>query len=292
MIVVRLSGGLGNQLFQYALGRYLALMTNTELVLEDSFYLDGSLNATHRTYELDKFAISARRTSQDERWALRSYTGPVWKRLRRMLPLPGPLRYVHEPIGKLVPSVRMSGDHVFIDGYWQSEIYFAGIEDILGIELQPLLPMSREDQNIVHQMSEVDAVSLHVRRGDYVSNKAANQMHGVCGIDYYYSAVQYLAKDLANPVFFIFSDDLNWVEANLQIDYPCVYVAHNPSAMAVHDLRLMSCANHHIIANSSFSWWGAWLNPSSAKRVVRPAKWYTGLPKAGEQTCPPSWIAL
>lgn len=292
MVVVRLSGGLGNQLFQYAVGRYLAFNANTELVLEDSFYHHRSPNTTPRTFELDKFAVLARRTNAGERRALRSYTGKIWKRLRRALPLPGPLQYVYEPVGQFLPAVRTNKDQVFLDGYWQSAAYFTGIEDLLREELQPLLPMSSEDQQIASHMEQVEAVSLHVRRGDYVSNAAANHMHGVCGLDYYQAAVKFMVERLSNPVFFVFSDDLDWLKRNLQIEHPCVYVGHNSSAMAVQDLRLMSRASHHIIANSSFSWWGAWLNPSPAKQVVRPRKWYAGLPRAGDQTCPANWVAL
>jgi hypothetical protein len=292
MVVVRLSGGLGNQLFQYAMGRYLSFNANTELLLEDSFFFQRSPNLTPRTFELDKFAIQARRTSAEERKALRSYTGKIWKRIRRVLPIAGQLRYVHEPVGKFLPTARAHKDQVFLDGYWQSSAYFSGIGDLLRDELQLLLPMSKEDQQIANRMAQVDAISLHVRRGDYLSNPAANKMHGVCSLDYYQKAIKFMAGQLSNPVFFVFSDDLDWVNRNLQIDHPCVYVDHNSSVLAVHDLRLMSLAGHHIIANSSFSWWGAWMNPSTSKKVVRPKRWYAGLPSSGDQTCPANWIAL
>ncbi len=292
MVVVRLTGGLGNQLFQYALGRYLALHANAELVLEDSFYHHASPNSTPRTFELDKFKIYARRTSAAERRALQSYTGRIWKRIRRALPLPGALKYVYEPIGGFLPMARMLKDQVFLDGYWQSAAYFTGIENLLRTELQPLLPMSDKDQQIASHIEKVESVSLHVRRGDYTSNATANSLHGFCGLDYYQAAIKLMGERLSNPVFFVFSDDLLWLKSNLQIDYPCVYVDHNSSATAFQDLRLMSRASHHIIANSSFSWWGAWLNRSPAKQVVRPRKWYAGLPRAGDQTCPGNWIAL
>ena len=292
MVVVRLSGGLGNQLFQYAMGRYLSFSAKTELVLEDSFYFQRSPNLTPRTFELDKFAIQARRTSAEEKKALRSYTGKIWKRFRRALPLGGQLRYVHEPVGKILPTARAYKDQVFLDGYWQSSDYFSGIEDLLRDDLQLLIPMSNNDQRIASHMARVDAISLHVRRGDYVSNTAANKMHGVCSLDYYQKAVKFMAEQLPNPVFFVFSDDLNWVKCNLQINNPCVYVGHNSSSMAVQDLRLMSIARHHIIANSSFSWWAAWLNPSLTKQVVRPKKWFVGLPNLDNQICPANWVAL
>lgn len=292
MVVVRLSGGLGNQLFQYAMGRYLSFNANAELVLEDSFYFQRSTNVTPRTFELDKFAIQARRTSAEERKALRSYTGKIWKRFRRALPLPGQLRYVHEPVGKILPTARAYKDQVFLDGYWQSSTYFSGIEDLLRDELQLLIPMSNEDQRIASHMAQVDSISIHVRRGDYLSNTAANKMHGVCSLGYYEKAIEFMEEQVSNPMFFVFSDDPDWVKRNLPNDHPCVYVDHNSSALAVQDLRLMSRASHHIIANSSFSWWGAWMNPSTSKKIVRPQRWYAGLPSSGDQTCPANWIAL
>lgn len=292
MIVVKLTGGLGNQLFQYAMGRYLASRTHAELVLDDSFYVNIPLNSTPRSFELAHYAIQARRTNAAERRALKTYSGRFWKRFRRILPTSGALRYVHEPAGQYIPHVRNLGDGVFLDGYWQSEGYFSGVDDLIRSEFSPLHPMSPQDQQMADQIQASDSISLHIRRGDYLTNSAANALHGLCDLSYYERAASFLGERVKQPVFFIFSDDLNWVRDNLRLPFPCVYVGHNSASMAVQDLRLMSLCRHHIIANSSFSWWGAWLNPSPEKIVVRPQTWYVGLPQAGAWTCPARWIAL
>lgn len=292
MIVVRLTGGLGNQLFQYAIGRYLASRHGAELILEDSFYIDPPTGSTPRLYELDKYLINARRTDVAERRALRRYTGRITKRFHRLAQLPGPLIYIHERIGKFENQVRELPDGVFLDGYWQSEQYFSGINDILREEYVPLIPMSAEDERVKAQMAIGQSISLHIRRGDYVTNTAANVMHGVCGLDYYYRAIKYMAGKLVKPVFFIFSDDMKWVQDNMKIDFPCHYVKHNSTATAFQDLRLMSLCQHHIVANSSFSWWAAWLNPSVEKIVIRPKTWFAGLSQASAWACPQEWIPL
>lgn len=289
-IVVRMTGGLGNQLFQYATGRYLAWKNQTELVLEDSFYFDVPPGSTPRAFELEQYDLPARRSTAQERHAYRTYTGRIWKRLRRSLPLPGALRYVHEPLHGQFPAVRDAGDEVFLDGYWQSERYFEGIGEVLRQELQPALAWSAQDSEMAARMAAVESVSVHVRRGDYVTNPVANAMHGVCGVPYYQAAADHMMKLLGQPVFFIFSDDPEWARSNLNLPAECVYVTHNTSA--VQDLRLMSSCRHHIIANSTFSWWGAWLNSSATKIVVRPREWSAGMPELGDWTCPAQWTAM
>lgn len=292
-IVVRTTGGLGNQFFQYAMGRYLAIKCNAELLLDDSFYVKIPSGVTPRDFELDRYSIQARKTSESERQLLKIYTGQIWKRARHFLPLPGPFHYVREPVtGKFLTSARELGDDVFLDGCWQSERYFAGIDDLLRQEFVPRTPASADDDMISTQMRSCTSVSLHVRRGDYITNRAANALLGVCDLSYYDAAIQYIGQQFHNPVFFVFSDDMDWAKDNLHIPFASIFVDHNSTNMAFQDLRLMSSCKHHIIANSSFSWWGAWLNPSKEKIVVRPRKWYIGLPTQGDWTCPPQWIAL
>ena len=292
MIVVRLTGGLGNQLFQYAMGRYHSLRHSVELVLEDSFYIDPPADSTPRQYDLDKYPIVARRSNAEERHAWRSYTGRISKRFRRFVDFPGPFIYVHERPGQFNSNVNELGDGIFLDGYWQSERYFPGIQASLYADFLPLLPMLSEDTRISAIMKARQSISLHIRRGDYVSNIAANTIHGVCGLDYYDRAIRYMVERQTDPVFFIFSDDMQWVKKNLVINYPHVFVEHNSSTKAFQDLRLMSQCNHHILANSSFSWWGAWLNPSAEKLIVRPRTWFVGLPQTSTWACPEEWAAI
>jgi len=295
MIVVRLSGGLGNQLFQYSAGRRLAIRLGGELVLEDSFYVNPPAKATPRAYELDRFSVRARRTSAMERRRLIAYTHPVCNRVRQFFPLPGRFRFIKQRLANFEKSILdlpASVSSVFMDGYWQSEQYFLDEAAQIRADLEFCDPMSPQDQVVAGRMAAVSAVSLHVRRGDYVSSAATHAMHGVCGRDYYQRAIRAIADSVGNPVFFIFSDDPSWVSENLQIGFHHYHVVHNNAATAFQDLRLMSLCRHHIIANSSFSWWGAWLNSSKEKIVLRPKIWFSGFPNEDLKVCPPKWVAI
>jgi hypothetical protein len=134
--------------------------------------------------------------------------------------------------------------------------------------------MSSRNLELAEEINTVNAVSLHVRRGDYVSNPRTMATNGVCPLSYYDSAIRYICARVDAPHFFVFSDDMDWVRENLNIDHPCRYVDHNCSTESFNDMRLMSMCRHHIIANSSFSWWGAWLNPREDKIVIAPKKWF------------------
>jgi hypothetical protein len=144
---------------------------------------------------------------------------------------------------------------------------------------------------MANKISQVNAVSLHVRRGDYLQNPVTFAIHGIATLDYYQAAMQTIADSVVQPYFFIFSDDMEWVKANLKITFPRHYIEHNQGMESYNDMRLMSLCQHHIIANSSFSWWGAWLNPSAEKTVIAPGKWFADN-KNIEDLLPAEWIKL
>jgi hypothetical protein len=292
MIVLSLTGGLGNQLFQYSFGRYLAVKFDQDLALDDTFYLSFPAGVTPRRYELDKFATQSRIVTDAERRYLKRYTNRYLRYLQKYISMPGRFKYVREPLDRLLLEVRDDAGDLLLDGYWQSEQYFAGAEDVIRKDLTPTINLSELDEHIKLAMQNTVSVSLHVRRGDYVTNAHANAWHGVCGLDYYRQALSVIASRIQHPHYFVFSDDMEWVKANLPIGQPCTYVSHNDEATAVNDLMLMASCQHHIIANSSFSWWGAWLNPSQDKLVVRPRVWLKQLPHMNDSVCPASWIAV
>ena len=153
------------------------------------------------------------------------------------------------------------------------------------------LPLENKNAELAKQINQVNAVSLHVRRGDYVNNPKTTATHGLCSLDYYQASIRYVAERVQQPHFFIFSDDIDWVQSNLKIDFPCVYVQHNRGAESYNDMRLMSLCRHHIIANSSFSWWGAWLNPRSEKIVIAPRKWFANQTDV-QDLFPAGWVTL
>jgi len=294
MIVVKLMGGLGNQLFQYSFGRYLSHVHNTDLILDDSFYVDTPIGATSRVYELDKFPIYGRRVSAAERYMLRTYSGGLWKLLRRLAPLPGGLKYIYDYSPTGPSNYNKFVNNVYLDGYWQSPKYFDQINKILRSELIPITSMSDFDINFKNEIKEAGdkAISLHIRRGDFISNNTVASSHGVCSTNYYSSCMEYMASRISNPKFFIFSDDIDWVKENFKYENRVTYIDKEIGGSAVQDLQLMMLCKHHIVANSTFSWWGAWLGYSTGQVVTRPKLWSLEKPEIGDLICPSDWVAL
>lgn len=287
MIVVRLNGGLGNQLFQYAAGRGLAARHDTELVLDDYWYSHTPGRDTPRMYELSNYPVNARRTTPLEAFWCRLHGGRITRRLPFL-----PRRWKHFSERSFAYQSEFSKlpDGVYLDGYWQSYKYFENVADVIRTELMPLQQMGEEDRAVAACMHTGVPISIHVRRGDYVSNPAAAQ-HGLCGLDYYRAAVQYLSQRISEPHFFVFSDDPEWTKANLRLPGSARYVDHNAAAFAFQDMRLMSLCKHNIVANSSFSWWGAWLNPDKEKLVICPRQWFADKRDTLSLT-PREWVRL
>src|SRR5438445_13818663 len=147
-------------------------------------------------------------------------------------------------------------------------------------ELEPLDQLGIESQNFLKQINNTTAVSVHVRRVDYVANAGAAAYHGTCDTAYYRESIEYVVQRVSNPTFFIFSDDPEWVKSEFKFEFPIVPVIHNRQVAAYEDMMLMSRCAHNIIANSSYSWWGAWLNRNPDKVVVCPKRWF----KIGKDT--------
>lgn len=288
MIVTRLCGGLGNQLFQYAAARRLAHRLETELVLDPGWYARIPSSDTPRKYELDNYPVRGRKTSQAESCWCRLHQGRL---LRRLPFLPRKWKHCRETTAGFDPAILALPDNVYLDGYWQSPKYFEDIADLIREELTPIPSPGVDDAKVHAQIRAGVSVAVHVRRGDYVTNAAAASMHGVCSLDYYRAALEYLAARLTQPRFFVFSDDPQWVRANLPLPGPGFFVDHNGPDGAFQDLRLMAACEHQVMANSSFSWWGGWLNPREDKIVVMPKQWFAGTRDAGDMALP-GWVRL
>jgi hypothetical protein len=270
MISVRLCGGLGNQLFQYATARRLAHKLGAELLLDTGWYEHRPSADTPREFELLHYAIDVNLPNAWEKLAFRSYGG----RILRRLPLPRPWPRYRERSFAFDPAVLALPDGSYLDGYWQSAKYFDDIGSVLRRELTPAVAPGPEDQQVIHAMSRGVAVAVHVRRGDYVSHQAAAANHGLCSVDYYRAAIAAIAAQVPDAHYFVFSDDPAWTRETLRFPGPATFVDHNAAATAFQDLRLMSLCRHHIVANSSFSWWGAYLASHPAQQVIAPARWF------------------
>lgn len=287
MIIIKLKGGLGNQMFQYACGRHLAQKHGDVLRLDLEWYQPGGVAAgdTARSYALDSFLISSHAASKEDILRVRgrqSRIGTVIKKIvRKLIPVKS---YVFDPA-----VLEQKGD-VYLDGYFQSERYFKDSEPIIRNEFRLRNAFGEAAYAIAQDIDRSDAVALHVRRGDYVSNKNAQAFHGSCSPDYYREAISLIAKRVDAPTFFVFSDDVDWVKGHIEIPN-AVYVSRKEIA-DTEELILMSKCKHAIIANSSFGWWGAWLNENPNKTVIAPKQWVADPQVNTVDAVPAEWIRL
>lgn len=288
MIFVRLCGGLGNQIFQYAAGRALAFRWKTELVLDLDWYVRTPTTDTPRKFEMEKFCIVARRMTETEERHAELHRGRL---LRRLPWFPRAWKHVRERDANFDPAIMHAPDNAYLDGYWQSPLYFEDIALLLRNELATRAVPSPQDMQVLNSMPISRSVALHVRRGDYVTHASAIQMHSTSGKDYYVSAMRLISEKIVDPHYFVFSDDMQWARENLTFSGDVSFVAHNGPDNAVNDLHLMASCDHQIIANSSFSWWAAWLNPRFEKIVIAPSRWFAdGRPPLN--LIPNSWVRL
>jgi hypothetical protein len=288
MVIAHLIGGLGNQMFQYAAARALAAKRNTSLLLDISSFDSYTL---HQGFELNRIFSGDFNIAQKA--DMHKMLG--WQSLNSVK------SYLHRPALSwlrnkalaIEPSFeywqgfkRLSAD-TYLSGYWQSERYFISAEDIIREDFRFSTPLSAENVELADMIRNSESISLHVRRGDYINNSA----YASCSLNYYKSAIEYLTKQLESPTFFIFSDDINWVKENLKLAHPHVYIDNNQGDQSYNDMRLMSLCKHNIIANSSFSWWGAWLNANDTKTVIAPKKWFN-TDMNSKDLIPASWVRL
>jgi len=287
MIITRLRGGLGNQMFQYAAGRRLAYTQNTVLKLDTTAFIDTSL----RKFELSSLNIKASIARADE---IQTFTKNGIPSFLPFLParLYANRNIIRERQFHFDSDIMRLRDNVYLDGYWQSEKYFTDIQELIKSDFTFCKLPSASDTDLIQQIQSCNSISLHIRRGDYVTNLHTHDFHGVCTLDYYYTCINRLSEQIEHPHFFVFSDDPNWAETHLKVDHPLTIIAHNSPENAVNDLRLMSMCKHNIIANSSFSWWGAWLNQNPDRIVCAPNKWFANAPLDTKDLLPESWIRL
>lgn len=292
MIISHILGGLGNQMFQYAAARALALSRQQAFRLDLSGFNGYRL---HHGYELERvFGCPVEKaTATDVRNILGWQSAPLACRVlaRPQLSILRRKGFVVEPHFSYWPGITLVPPDCYLVGYWQSERYFKDAADTIRKDFTFRQAMTADNAEVADQISRNNAVSLHVRRGDYVSNPRTYATHGVCSTDYYLAAIRYVSERIEQPRFFVFSDDISWVKSHLAIGFPCRFIAHNQGMDSHNDMRLMSLCRHHIIANSSFSWWGAWLNPSPGKLVVAPKLWFAEGGDVGD-LFPSGWVAL
>ena len=261
MIISFIGGGLGNQLFMYAVGRCLSHRLGTQLKLDVPNH--GKKTGSHSDYALDKFNIIENLATNDELQRVKDHNSVIE-------PVQQPARYLMDV--SFMPEVLNAPDDTYLHGYFQSEKYFMEIADIIRREFTLKTFDGERSKYWLDRIRNAECpVSLHIRRGDYIT-PGLLYLFGVMPFRYYYNCVDELKKSNPKMKVFVFSDDINWVKDNLMLNVPTEFV--EGCERDCDELFLMGQCRHNINANSTFSWWGAWLNQNPDKRVLVPDKWF------------------
>lgn len=280
-------------MFQFAIGKSLAIKLNTSLYFDNSFYELGKETSVTRPYELDLFNFPVKFAKKNE---IDAFLTP--SKFQRCLNKLGFFEktYFKENSFLFDPKINTFNSSAYLHGYWQSEKYFAPFSDAIRQEFNFTKSFNLQSEKLKQEiLQKENSVSVHVRRGDYISSPQNIQIHGTCTLDYYKEAISLIRKEVENPFFYFFSDDPDWVEGNLTVTTKnyCL-IKHNVTLDNWQDMALMSKCKHNIIANSSFSWWGAWLNEHENKIVIAPMKWFADadLNCQSDSIVPESWIKI
>lgn len=286
--IVIISGGLGNQMFQYAFYKYLSIKNNTKLDLSYFLY-----NKVHNGYELEKiFSIKEEEENifYNKSILEENYLFKIIYEL---------LKKFYIKIGNIYLENRNENiekqkikNKKFYMGTWFSEKYFIEIQnDIRNIYIFPKIEEGKNLEVLKILQNSKETVSLHIRRGDYLLTSRYNNLPET---NYYENAINLIKEKIKNPIFIIFSNDIEWCKENLNLE-GTYYVDWNKGEDSYRDMQLMSLCNHNIIANSTFSWWGAWLNSNPNKIVIAPKKYFSDTAKGNTNSSnfyPESWIKL
>jgi Glycosyl transferase family 11 len=291
VIISQIIGGLGNQMFQYAAGWALAKSKGTSLKLDISSFSGYRL---HQGFELERvFEAEINIATQGDAkqvlgWQAVGYANNILRRpWMAAFRKPSMLVEPHFRYCDLASIIDKAG---YLYGYWQSEKYFLDYADEIRRQFQFKQPLNAENKKWMALIVNRNSVGIHVRRGDFIS-KVNTGVHGACTVDYFSSAIAHMAARVPNPEFFFFSDDMDWVRGNIAMDFPCYFIENNVGADSFNDMRLMSLCKHNIVANSSFSWWGGWLNRNDSKIVIAPKRWFAN-DFDTRDLLPKDWVVL
>lgn len=299
MIINSINAGLGNQLFQYALGCHLAIINHTKHKIDISRYnplaTPDPLKGV-RFCGLQHFNITAEIATEVDRSKFKYFfNNRFFRKFIRIISKYNKSykgKYIlesessHYIFQKNILAVRHKRD-VYVEGFWCSEKYFIEIEDVIRREFTFKESPTGLNDEFVKKMNKENAVCVHVRHGDNASFK-----DGLVSIQYYIDALNYIKEKVIDPVFYIFSDDIQWAKDNLPKNMVCNFVSHNDDSHNYEDLRLMTHCKHHIIGNSSFSWWGAWLGKKPDQIVISPHKHHSNRDLSSLDYIPERWVVL
>jgi hypothetical protein len=290
MIVVRLKGGLGNQMFQYALGRALERRRGDELRLDLTYLLGNAVFQwdVPRHYDLDVFQIQP----------AFAYIPRLLRRASRSLgeaeAVPKGQTFVVEREFGFHPEILdLTAPNLYLDGYWQSESYFAAIAGEIREAFQFRMPLSSLGCETAQRMASVNSVCVDIRRCDYVAVESARNTQGFVGEDYYRHGVEWIKANVPDPQLFITSDDMPWCREHLKFDLPTTWLDQDLAGWKFSEkLQLMTMCKHFLISNSTFAWWAAWLGSHEGKLVAAPRRWFRKESISSKDLVPGSWMTL
>lgn len=293
MIITKLEGGLGNQMFQYAIASIFAKKFGTEILIDSSFFneVDKKEGFTPRNFELKIFKNNYVQASHMQ---ISSFNKPsVITKFKKKIGL-NYRKIYKEATLSFDNNLLNSKTPIYLNGYFQSYKYFLSYEHLIKKVFSfPVELLGFENQELLLSIQKSNSVSVHIRRGDYVNDKITQSFHGNCNLEYYKAAIELIASKANDIKLFFFSDDCEWVKSQFKhLHYSKIFVDHNNGENSWKDMCLMSNCNNNIIANSSFSWWAAWLNGNKKKIIVTPKKWYVSDDYNSNDLIPIEWIRL
>ncbi len=282
MITINIAGGLGNQMFQYAVAKCLSLKHNSQLTLDTTFFINTPENDTSRKFQLDIFNIKTDAIIVNKN---------IFKKYIRLL-----YRMILRPLSDdqqilIFNFLLKIGLPVYLTRHFQNEKYFIEIKDTLLREFTLKSKLGDEAEKIKNLMANSNSISIHVRRTDYLKQM---DFFGNCSINYYQKALGEIIEKIGNEKIelFISSDDIPWTKKNLAFNYPTHFISNLALIPNYEEMYLMSLCKHNIIANSTFSWWGAWLNQNKDKIVIGPKYWFKDKTSKELEILPKEWLQL
>lgn len=292
MVIVRLKGGMGNQMFQYALGVQLAARLKAKLKLEvgSLLYRNKGQDFVYRDYDLRVFKVKDDFLVRPE--ILRPIMNLRVKPLSQLVRKGTTRKYevVKEAHFHYDPAILSSPkEELIYDGWFQSPKYFAGVERQIREDFNYRLPLLPNSGELLKRIEASNSICLNVRRGDFLTTAVLNATNQA----YFLRAADYLGREISEPRFFVFSDDVAWCRENIILDYPTEFVGHEHGGWKFGNYhRLMRSCRHFIIPNSTFAWWAAWLNTGKDKIVVAPENWFVGDEYDASDLVPEEWVRL
>lgn len=296
MVIVKIYGGLGNQMFQYAFARALSLKYNRELVVDKSYFNKENypfhLHADYYPYKLDLYNLESEFTPNNISKFIKSIKRKrLYRLINPLMVLPGLRKRFPQYYSKWNFSFSQfeKSKVAYLEGFWQKYTLIGEFKPEIRKDLS-LQIKSVKNTTLLKQIQTSNSVAVHFRLGDYVSNPKFKAVYAQCNLEYYTKAMEYIAERSNNPTFFIFSDTIEWVKENLKSEQNIVFV--DTEDVDHEHLYFMSQSKHNVIANSSFSWWGAWLNDNPEKIVIAPQSWFRDTDRVGDIHYPDDWMRM